>query len=61
MIAQMIRESIPFHAVCSLSGTEMKDLRIRTMRCECGYVMDRDRNAAMNIKKEGLRIMNSTA
>ena len=46
---------------CGKRHPEMKDLRIRTMRCECGYVMDRDRNAAMNIKKEGLRIMNSTA
>ena len=49
-----------FHC-CGKRHPEMKDLRIRTMRCECGYVMDRDRNAAMNIKKEGLRIMNSTA
>lgn len=54
----------PSSQICHCCGKrhpEMKDLRIRTMRCECGYVMDRDRNAAMNIKKEGLRIMNSTA
>ena len=52
----------PSSQICHCCGKrhpEMKDLRIRTMRCECGYVMDRDRNAAMNIKKEGLRIMNS--
>lgn len=54
----------PSSQICHCCGKrhpEMKDLRIRTMRCECGYVMDRDRNAAMNIKKEGLRMMNSTA
>ena len=54
----------PSSQICHCCGKrhpEMKDLRIRTMRCECGYVMDRDRNAAMNIKKEGLRIMNSSA
>ena len=54
----------PSSQICHCCGKrhpEMKDLRIRTMRCECGYVMDRDRNAAMNIRKEGLRIMNSSA
>ena len=54
----------PSSQICHCCGKrhpEMNDLRIRTMRCECGYVMDRDRNAAMNIKKEGLRIMNTTA
>ena len=54
----------PSSQICHCCGKrhpEMKDLRIRTMRCECGYAMDRDRNAAMNIKKEGLRIMNSSA
>ena len=54
----------PSSQICHCCGKrhpEMKDLKIRTMRCECGYVMDRDRNAAMNIKKEGLRILNSVA
>ena len=54
----------PSSQICHCCGKrhpEMKDLRIRTMRCECGYAMDRDRNAAMNIRKEGLRIMNSSA
>ena len=54
----------PSSQICHCCGKrhpEMKDLKIRTMRCECGCVMDRDRNAAMNIKKEGLRIMKSTA
>ncbi|MDY3850542.1 MAG: transposase, partial [Bullifex sp.] len=50
----------PSSQICHCCGKrhpEMKDLKIRTMRCECGCVMDRDRNAAMNIKKEGLRIL----
>ena len=54
----------PSSQICHCCGKrhpEMKDLKIRTMRCECGYVMDRDRNAAMNIKKEGLRILNSVS
>lgn len=54
----------PSSQICHCCGKrhpEMKDLKIRTMRCECGCVMDRDRNAAMNIKKEGLRILNSVA
>ena len=52
----------PSSQICHCCGKrhpEMKDLKIRTMRCECGCVMDRDRNAAMNIKKEGLLILNS--
>ena len=54
----------PSSQICHCCGKrhpEMKDLKIRTMRCECGCVMDRDRNAAMNIKKEGLHILNSVA
>ena len=54
----------PSSQICHCCGKrhpEMKDLKIRTMRCECGCVMDRDRNAAMNIKKEGLLILNSVA
>ena len=38
----------------------MKDLSIRTMKCICGFVIDRDYNAAINIKNEGLRLLNSS-
>ena len=44
--------------ICHCCGTihsEMKDLRIRTMTCDCGLTMSRDQNAAINIKREGLR------
>ena len=50
----------PSSKICNCCGKphpEMKDLRIRTMRCECGMIMNRDQNAAINIKKEGLRML----
>lgn len=54
----------PSSQICHCCGThhpEMKDLSIRTMNCDCGLTMSRDRNAAINIKKEGLRMLNSVA
>lgn len=33
---------------CGARHTEMKNLSVRTMRCGCGNVMGRDRNAAVN-------------
>lgn len=50
----------PSSQICHCCGTihpEMKDLSIRTMRCDCGLTMSRDQNAAINIKNEGLRIL----
>jgi len=35
----------------------MKDLKMRRIKCKCGLEMDRDQNAAINIKKEGLRLL----
>jgi putative transposase len=49
----------PSSQICCKCGkihSEMKDLRIRTMACDCSNVMDRDLNSAINIKMEGLRI-----
>ena len=43
---------------CGLRHPEMKDLSIRTMKCGCGLVMNRDQNAAINILHEGLRLPN---
>ena len=46
--------------LCHACGTlhpEMKDLKIRIMRCDCGLVIGRDQNAAINILNEGLRIL----
>ena len=50
----------PSSQICHACGTlhpEMKDLKIRTMRCDCGLVIGRDQNAAINILNEGLRIL----
>ena len=50
----------PSSQICHACGTlhpEMKDLKIRTMRCDCGLVISRDQNAAINILNEGLRIL----
>ena len=52
----------PSSQICNHCGTvhaEMKDLSIRTMRCDCGFILNRDYNAALNIKKEGLRLLES--
>ena len=42
---------------CGEIHPEMKDLSKREIRCKCGYPNDRDVNAALNIKSEGLRIL----
>ena len=45
---------------CGVLHPEMKDLTIRTMKCDCGLTTGRDQNAAINILQEGLRILNQT-
>lgn len=46
--------------VCELRNPELKDLSIRQWICpQCGTLHDRDVNAAINIKNEGLRILMS--
>ena len=50
----------PSSQICHCCGTlhpEMKNLTIRTMRCDCGLTINRDQNAAINILHEGLRIL----
>lgn len=50
----------PSSQICSNCGSihpEMKELKNRIMKCECGFVKDRDINAAINILNEGLRIL----
>ena len=54
----------PSSQICDCCGflhPEMKDLRIRTMKCDCGLTMGRDRNAAINILQEGLRTLTAAA
>ena len=53
----------PSSQICHCCGTlhpEMKNLAIRTMKCDCGLTISRDRNAAINILHEGLRILNES-
>lgn len=50
----------PSSQTCSSCGKihpEIKALSIRTLHCDCGTVIDRDQNAAINIKKEGLKLL----
>ena len=52
----------PSSQACSHCGKvhpEMKDLSIRVMSCGCGFTADRDYNAAVNIKNEGLKVLTS--
>ena len=54
----------PSSQICHCCGTlhpEMKDLAIRTMKCDCGLTISRDRNAAINILQEGLRLLTEVA
>ncbi len=53
----------PSSQTCHCCGTihpEMKDLTVRRIKCECGLEFDRDQNAAINILREGLRILNTS-
>ena len=42
---------------CGKQHKEMKNLLTRQFICDCGYKNDRDINASLNIKKEGLRLL----
>ena len=50
----------PSSQICHRCGAihpEMKNLAIRTMKCDCGLTINRDQNAAINILHEGLRLL----
>lgn len=54
----------PSSQICHCCGSlhpEMKNLRVRTMKCDCGLTMSSDRNAAINILQEGLRTLKVAA
>ena len=49
----------PSSKLCSCCGWKNLDLKLsdRTFECkECGIVLDRDMNASINIKNEGMRL-----
>ena len=46
---------------CGALHPEMKNLSIRVMDCDCGYHIDREQNAALNILTEGLRLLSEAA
>ena len=46
---------------CGRRHREMRNLKIRTLTCQCGLTMNRDQNAAINILREGLRILNESS
>lgn len=48
----------PSSQICSCCGRRRKlTLTERIYKCECGVAINRDHNAAINIKNEGLRIL----
>ena len=49
----------PSSKLCSCCGNIKKDLKLsdRTYKCECGNVIDRDYQAALNLKKYGENIL----
>ena len=49
----------PLSKTCSVCGKKKDELALseRVYICECGNIMDRDQNAAINIRQEGLRII----
>lgn len=46
---------------CGMLHPEIKNLAIRKMTCDCGLTISRDQNAAINILKEGLRLLTEVA
>lgn len=48
----------PSTKMCSCCGAKKEmPLSERIYQCSCGFVLDRDYNSAINIKKEGLRLL----
>lgn len=49
----------PSSKTCSCCGNVKEELSLsdRTFVCDCGFVADRDYNASLNIKREGLRLL----
>jgi len=51
----------PSSKTCSrCGGTKPMPLGIKTYECDCGFVCDRDVNAALNIQREAINILSRT-
>ena len=58
-----VDRTYPSSQICHSCGKvhpEMKDVTVKKLRCSCDKVIDRDKNAALNIRDEGLRILRET-
>ena len=53
----------PSSKLCSCCGAVKKDLKLsdRIYKCECGNVIDRDYQAALNLKIYGENVLKSVA
>ena len=53
----------PSYKLCSCCGNIKKDLKLsdRIYRCECGNVIDRDYQAALNLKRYGENVLKSVS
>jgi len=49
----------PSSKTCSCCGNVKSELKLseREYKCDCGFALDRDLNASINIKREGYRIL----
>ena len=56
-----VGQFFPSTHLCSKCGRKHKlTVSERTYTCECGLIIDRDINAAINILHEGMRILQET-
>jgi putative transposase len=56
-----INRFYPSSKICSHCGQiKPMPLRVRTYECDCGFVCDRDINAALNIQREAINILSRT-
>ena len=54
-----VERFFPSSKLCSICGQINNDLKLsdRTWKCECGIEHNRDKNAAINIYKEGINLL----
>lgn len=57
-----VNKWFPSSQLCSYCGNKKKlTLADRIYKCDCGLIINRDQNAAINILNEGLRLLNKVA